>query len=57
MVREVLPSGHVKGWRVELLDDLPAMLKPLPFTQAKHYFLTLEAAVASLGDASVVKDD
>ena len=57
VVREVSPSGRTEGWRVELLDDLLAVLKPPPFTQAEHHFPTLEAAVAWLGDASVVEGD
>ena len=57
VVREVSSSGRTEGWRVELLDDLPAVLKPPPFTQAEHHFPTLEAALAWLGDASVVEGD
>ena len=57
VVREVSPSGRTEGWHVELLDDLPTVLKPYPFTQAEHHFPTLEAALAWLGDASVVEGD
>ena len=57
VVQEVSAGGDVEGWRVELLDDVPAVLKPPPFTQAEHHFPTLEAAVAWLGDASVVEGD
>ena len=57
VVREVGPSGHGKGWHVELLNDLPAELRPPPFTQAEHHFPTLEAALAWLGDAFMVEGD
>ncbi|GJD97327.1 hypothetical protein [Methylobacterium iners] len=56
VVQEVSRTGQVEGWRVELLDDLPTVLRPQPFTQAEHHFPTLEAAVAWLGGAPVVEE-
>ncbi|GJD98027.1 hypothetical protein [Methylobacterium iners] len=57
VVREVSPSGNVKGWHVELLDDVPTVLRPHPFTRSEHRFDTLEAALAWLGDAAVDERD
>lgn len=57
VVRDVSTGGHVEGWRVELLDDVPSLLRPYPFTQTEHHFATLDDALAWLGSASVVDDD
>lgn len=57
VVREVLPTEHVAGWRVELLDDRPKALRPHPFKQIEHRFSTLKAALDWLGGASVVEGD
>ena len=47
VVREVGKNGFVRGWRAELMSDMPPM--PAPFTQETHEFETFEAAVAWLG--------
>lgn len=57
VVREVLPSEHIAGWRVELLDDPPKALRPHPFKKIEHYFPTLKAVLAWLGDARVIESD
>ena len=57
VVLELSSGGQMEGWRVELLDDLPGVLRPHPFTQTEHHFDTLEAALAWLGGASVIEGD
>jgi hypothetical protein len=55
VVRDISPGGHGAGWRVQLLDDLPSVLRPHPFTQTEHHFPSLEAAMAWLGGATVAE--
>ena len=57
VVLEISSGGQMEGWRVELLDDLPEVLRPHPFTQTEHHFDTLEAAQAWLGGAPVIEGD
>ncbi len=54
VVRDVTPGGQVKGWRVELLDDMPAEQMPSPFSGIEHQFPSLEAAVEWLGGAPIL---
>ena len=55
VVRDISSGGHGDGWRVQLLDDLPSILRPHPFTQTEHHFRTLEAAMAWLGGATIAE--
>jgi hypothetical protein len=55
VVQDVSPGEHGDGWLVQLLDDVPSVLRPPPFTQTEHHFPTLEAALAWLGGATVVE--
>ena len=52
-VRDISAGGDVRGWRAELLNDLPAGQRPLPFTKVEHRFETLEAITAWLGGAEI----
>jgi hypothetical protein len=54
VVREVATSGHVRGWRAELMSGEPPLLAP--FTQETHEFKSFEAAVSWLG-GSVLDED
>ncbi|KAB1075897.1 hypothetical protein F6X53_24000 [Methylobacterium soli] len=55
VVRNVEPSGRLGNWRVELLDDLPAIKCPAPFQKTEHRFRTLAAVLAWLGDPPIVR--
>ena len=56
VVRNISASGDVRGWRVELIDDLPPDERLEPFIRAEHTFRTLNAAWAWLGDPDVIED-
>ncbi|GJE43774.1 hypothetical protein [Methylobacterium soli] len=55
VVREVSPGGTAKGWRAELLDEIPPEQRPAPFCEIEHQFRSLEAAAEWLG-AAIVND-
>jgi hypothetical protein len=54
VVRNVSVSGDLRGWRVELIEDLSPEQRPAPFTEAEHAFRTFNAAWAWLGDPDVI---
>jgi hypothetical protein len=56
VVRNVSVSGDLRGWRVELIEDLPPEQRPEPFTKAEHAFKTFNAAWKWLGYADVTQD-
>jgi hypothetical protein len=56
VVRNVSSKGDVRGWRVELIEDLPPEQRPRPFTKSEHAFRTLNAAWEWLGDPIVAED-
>ncbi|GJD42847.1 hypothetical protein AFCDBAGC_0689 [Methylobacterium cerastii] len=53
VVRDVTPGGQVKGWRAELLDDVPVEQIPRPFSAIEHQFHSLEAVAEWLGGAPI----
>ena len=53
VVREVANSGHVRGWRAELMSGEPPL--PAPFTQETHEFKSFEATVSWLGGSLLVE--
>jgi hypothetical protein len=56
VVRNASVSGDLRGWRVELIEDLPPEQRPEPFTEAEHAFRTFNAAWAWLGGPDVIED-
>ncbi|GJE42754.1 hypothetical protein [Methylobacterium soli] len=56
VVRDVPPDGDVRRWRAELLDDLPPLQRPQPFTEIEHRFDSLEEVVSWLGDAAITNN-
>ena len=44
----------MKGWRVELLDDVPADQRPSHFQEIEHRFTSLEAAADWLGGPPIL---
>ena len=36
VVRDITADGEVRRWRAELLDDLPPLQRPQPFTEIEH---------------------
>jgi hypothetical protein len=56
VVRNVSVSGDLRGWRVELIEDLSPEQRPEPFTEIEHAFRTFNAAWAWLGDPDVIED-
>ncbi|TXM94672.1 hypothetical protein [Methylobacterium sp. WL116] len=51
VVRDVTPGGQVKGWRAELLDDVPVEQMPLPFSGIEHRFPCRSPSVGSNTDS------
>ena len=56
LVRNVSAGGDLRGWRVELIEDVPPEQRPEPFTKAEHAFRTFNAARRWLGDPEVIQD-
>jgi len=56
IVRNVSAEGDLRGWRVELIEDLPPEQRPKPFTRVKHGFKTRNAAWKWLGNPEVTED-
>ncbi|GJE42270.1 hypothetical protein [Methylobacterium soli] len=56
VVRDITADGEVRHWRAELLDDLPPLQRPQPFTEIEHRFDTLEEVLAWLGDAQIANN-
>ena len=50
-VRDISAGGDVRGWRAELLEDLPPAKRPRPFTEIEHRFASLEEVLAWLCSA------
>lgn len=49
LVRNVHRTGPADTWVIELLDDLPAIERPEPFTAQHHIFKSRPAALEWLG--------
>ncbi|MDN3572377.1 hypothetical protein [Methylobacterium longum] len=49
LVRNVHRSGPADTWSVELLDELAATERPVPFTSQRHIFKSRPAALEWLG--------
>jgi hypothetical protein len=56
IVRNISASGEARGWRVELIEDLPPEQRPEPFTEAEHAFRTFNAAWKWVGGPEVIPD-
>ena len=56
IVRNVSVSGELRGWRVELIEDLRPEQRPEPFTEIEHSFRTFNAVRKWLGDPEVTQD-
>jgi hypothetical protein len=54
VVRNISASGEPRGWRAELIENLPPEQRPEPFTEAEHTFRTLNAAWTWLGDPDLI---
>ena len=48
LVRSVHRNGPSDTWQVELLDELPAIKRPAPFTNQRHVFKSRLAALERL---------
>ena len=49
LVRSVHRYGPGDTWQVELLDEIPAIERPAPFTDQRHIFKSHLAALEWLG--------
>ena len=49
LVRNVHRDGPADTWVVELLDEVPAIKRPEPFTNQRHIFKSRPAALEWLG--------
>ena len=49
LVRNVHRSGPADTWSAELLDEMPAIKRPAPFTNQRHVFKSRPAALEWLG--------
>ncbi|MCJ2093103.1 hypothetical protein MKK67_11425 [Methylobacterium sp. J-072] len=49
LVRNVHRDGPTDTWVVELLDEVPAIKRPEPFTNQRHIFKSRPAALEWLG--------
>lgn len=56
VVRNISASGEARGWRAELIEDLPSEQRPEPFTEAERTFRTLAAARKWLDGPEVIQD-
>jgi hypothetical protein len=56
VVRDITAHGDVRRWRAELLDDLPPLQRPQPFTEIEHRFDSLEEVISWLGDAAITNN-
>ena len=56
IVRNVSVSGDLRGWRAELIEDLPPEQRPAPFTKAEHAFKAFNAVWKWLGYPEVTQD-
>ncbi|WCS24184.1 hypothetical protein LOK46_24055 [Methylobacterium sp. NMS14P] len=45
LVRNVHRSGPADTWSAELLDEMPAIKRPAPFTNQRHVFKSRPAAL------------
>jgi hypothetical protein len=57
VVRDISADGDVRRWRAELLEDLPPVQRPQPFTEIEHRFDTLEEVLVWLGDAQIANNN
>lgn len=49
LVRNVHRSGPADTWSAELLNEMPAIKRPVPFTNQRHVFKSRPAALEWLG--------
>jgi hypothetical protein len=49
LVRNVHRSGPADTWSAELLNEMPAIKRPAPFTNQRHVFKSRPAALEWLG--------
>jgi hypothetical protein len=49
LVRNVHRNGPADTWSVELLDEMPEVERPAPFTSQRHIFESRPAALEWLG--------
>ena len=53
LVRNVHRSGPADTWSAELLDEMPAIKRPAPFTNQRHVFKSRLAALEWLSISEV----
>ena len=57
LVRNVHRSGPADTWSAELLDEMPAIKRPAPFTNQRHVFKSRSAALVWLGIEEIDAED